>query len=182
MSKRPWWLLPPGRVDPLWWMALGAAMLAIDHLSGPAAQFPLVYAIPVSLAAWYSGMWPALTLAIAVPLVRLAFLVGPLGALEDPTALALTTAFRGVVVVFMALWFARLADLERALDHRVKVLEGLLPICSFCKKIRNETGEWERLETFISKRSEAEFSHSVCPSCGATHYADVLDDKAQPQA
>ena len=163
-------------------MALGAAMLLIEHLSGPAAQFPLVYAIPVSLAAWYSGMWTALALAIAVPLVRVAFLVGPLGRTEDLMALVLTTGFRGVVVVFMALWFARLAQLERDLDHRVKVLEGMLPICSFCKKIKNETGQWERLEAFISRRSEAEFSHGVCPSCGATHYPGILDDKERPNA
>jgi hypothetical protein len=52
--------------------------------------------------------------------------------------------------------------LERDLSRRVHVLEGLLPICSFCKNIRNEAGEWERLETFISKRSEARSSRTAC--------------------
>jgi len=82
-----------------------------------------------------------------------------------------------VVIVVMALWFARLAELERDLEGRVKVLEGLLPICAFCKNIRNEAGEWERLETFISKRSGAEFSHGVCPSCGDMHYPGLLNSK-----
>jgi hypothetical protein len=159
----------------MWWMALGAAMLWVDHLAGPPAQFPVLYALPVSLAAWYSGKGPAVALAIAVPLFRLAFLV-----LSNPTldlsSLALPTLFRGLVIVFMALWFARLAELERDLSRRVNVLEGLLPICSFCKNIRNEAGEWERLETFISRRSEAQFSHSVCPSCGNRHYPGELGD------
>jgi hypothetical protein len=85
-------------------------------------------------------------------------------------SLALATALRGIVIVFLALWFARLAEFERALQTRVKVLEGLLPICTFCKNIRNEGGDWERLEKFISRRSEAEFSHGICPSCAEKHY------------
>ena len=93
---------------------------------------------------------------------------------EDVGALALATAFRGVVIVFIALWFARLADLERALARRVKVLEGLVPICSHCKNIRNETGEWERLEKYISRRSEAEFSHGICPACSQKHYPSEM--------
>jgi len=181
MTKRPWWLLPPGRLHPLWWIAFGSVLLWIDYLSGPHASFPVVYVLPVSLAAWYSGKWPALVLAIAVPLLRLTFLAGPVGAIELSRSFVFTTLFRGAVIVVMALWFARLAELERDLEGRVKVLEGLLPICAFCKNIRNEAGEWERLEAFISKRSGAEFSHGVCPSCGEMHYPDLLNRKHADQ-
>lgn len=55
-------------------------------------------------------------------------------------------------------------ELKEALD-KVKLLSGLLPICSNCKKIRNEEGYWEHLETYISKNSEALFSYSLCPDC-----------------
>ena len=173
-TTHPWWLLPPGRIHPLWLIALGAAMLWIDYLTSTSAHFPVVYVLPVILAAWYSGQWPALGLAIAVPLFRL-FLVMPITPREDMAALALATAFRGVVIVFIALWFARLADFERSLERRVKVLEGLVPICSLCKNIRNEAGEWERLEKYISRRSEAEFSHGICPSCSQKHYASEFN-------
>jgi hypothetical protein len=176
MSKRPWWLLPPGRLHPLWWVALGSAMLWIDYLSGPTAQFPVMYVLPVALAAWYSGRGAALALAIVVPLLRLTLLAGPAGPAALSASFVFATLFRGTVVIVMALWFARLADLERDLAHRVKALEGLLPICAFCKNIRNEGGEWERLEAFISKRSEAEFSHGVCPSCSEKHYPGVMDE------
>lgn len=47
----------------------------------------------------------------------------------------------------------------------VKQLKGLLPMCSYCKKIRNDADYWQQLETYISDHSDAEFSHGVCPTC-----------------
>ena len=58
-------------------------------------------------------------------------------------------------------------DLQRALAE-VKTLSGLLPMCSVCKKIRNDHGYWEAVEHFIEEHSEAEFSHGICPSACAT--------------
>lgn len=55
-------------------------------------------------------------------------------------------------------------SLKKALSE-VKILSGFLPICSTCKKIRDDTGYWSRIETYIRQRSEAEFSHSICPEC-----------------
>lgn len=145
-------------------------MLWIDYLVAGGGHFPVVYVIPVILAAWYSGKWPAVGLAIAVPVFRLLVFVMPFDQPEGFGSLALATALRGIVIVFLALWFARLAEFERELQREVKVLEGLLPICSFCKNIRNDAGDWERLEKFISRQSEAEFSHGVCPTCAEKHY------------
>lgn len=56
----------------------------------------------------------------------------------------------------------------------IKLLTGLLPICSSCKKIRDDKGEWERIEKYISTRSEAKFSHGICPDCMKELYGDVL--------
>jgi len=55
-------------------------------------------------------------------------------------------------------------DLEGALKQ-VKQLRGLLPICMYCKKIRNDGHYWEQVESYISDHSEAEFSHGICPEC-----------------
>ena len=55
-------------------------------------------------------------------------------------------------------------ELRAALDQ-VKTLSGLLPICSKCKKIRNDKGYWEQIETYISEHSEAEFTHGMCNDC-----------------
>lgn len=174
MKVRPWWLLPTGRIHSGWWIALGALLLWTDHVGGPTAAFPVLYVLPVILAAWYSGKWAAAGLAAAVPLFRIFFLLWPPPQPIDVVPAIFATIFRGVVVLAIGLWFARLADYERDLSRHVRVLEGLLPICSFCKNIRNESGTWERLESFISRRSEAEFSHGVCPACGKAHYPDVM--------
>ena len=47
----------------------------------------------------------------------------------------------------------------------VKQLSGLLPICSYCKRIRRDGDYWQQLEAYVSEHSEAEFSHGVCPTC-----------------
>jgi GAF domain-containing protein len=59
--------------------------------------------------------------------------------------------------------------LKRALDE-IKVLQGILPICSFCKKIRNDKGYWESVETYIHEHSDVDFSHSICPECAKLNY------------
>jgi CheY-like chemotaxis protein len=60
----------------------------------------------------------------------------------------------------------RTAELEQALSH-VKTLRGLLPICAWCKKIRNDQGYWDQLESYLSSRTDATFSHAICPDCAA---------------
>jgi hypothetical protein len=55
-------------------------------------------------------------------------------------------------------------ELTEALDN-IKKLSGLLPICMYCKKIRDEKGDWKQIESYISEHSETEFSHGICPDC-----------------
>jgi hypothetical protein len=167
---RPWWLLPLGRINAGWWMLVGVLVIIADYLVGADSQFPMLYAIPVALAAWYSGRWPAVALAIAVPVFHSALVMSTMGRTESAVLLATMTVARGIVILVMALWFARLAEHERQLLRYVVKLEGLLPICSVCKSIRNESGKWESLETFLSHRSDAEFTHGLCPKCVAEHY------------
>ncbi|MGB3212298.1 MAG: hypothetical protein WBB19_16470 [Desulforhopalus sp.] len=52
----------------------------------------------------------------------------------------------------------------------LKILQGIIPICSHCKQIRDEKGEWLQIEKYIQQHSEARFSHSLCPSCIQKHY------------
>jgi len=68
-----------------------------------------------------------------------------------------------------------IADLQKALAD-IKTLSGLLPICSSCKKIRNDKGYWERLESYIGSRSEAVFSHGICPECARSLYPELYKD------
>jgi len=59
---------------------------------------------------------------------------------------------------------ARVAELQSALE-RIRTLHGLIPICAGCKKIRDDGGYWQQVEKYITDRSDAEFSHGLCPEC-----------------
>lgn len=65
-----------------------------------------------------------------------------------------------------------ISELETVREE-VKILQGLLPICASCKKIRDAKGVWTPLETYISERSEADFTHGICPACMAKLYPEV---------
>ena len=54
--------------------------------------------------------------------------------------------------------------------EKIKTLEGIMPICCICKKIRDDEGYWEQIEAYISNRSQAQFSHGICPDCLKKHY------------
>ncbi len=106
------------------------------------------------------------------------------------TALAVIAA---LVIVSLALLYGRFRlkhqsearfraqaqDLSQALD-RVHALKGLLPICAWCKKIRDDRGYWTQVEAYVASHSEAEFTHCICPSCvDTTLHPDQLDSPAE---
>ena len=65
-----------------------------------------------------------------------------------------------------------ITELEAA-RTKVKILQGLLPICASCKKIRNTKGHWTQLESYISEQSEADFTHGICPECMESLYPKI---------
>ena len=66
---------------------------------------------------------------------------------------------------------AAIAKLEQAIAE-IKVLKGFIPICANCKKIRDDAGYWQHVETYIRDRSEIEFSHAICPDCSKKLYPE----------
>ncbi|MFC1825588.1 DUF3365 domain-containing protein [Thermodesulfobacteriota bacterium] len=90
----------------------------------------------------------------------------------------------GVLGIFAANYFlnqeqqkreAIISQLKNALSE-VKTLSGLLPICASCKKIRDDKGYWNQIERYIRDRSEADFSHSICPECAKKLYPDLYEE------
>ncbi|MFC1813749.1 PAS domain S-box protein [Thermodesulfobacteriota bacterium] len=63
-------------------------------------------------------------------------------------------------------------ELQESLKE-IKTLRGILPLCSFCKKIRDDKGYWEQVDVYIYKYSPADISHSICPDCAKEHYPDL---------
>jgi GAF domain-containing protein len=112
-------------------------------------------------------------LAVLTLIGREAFQLDPenerlLESFGDQAALAIRNAS-----LYTAEGAARLAA-ERALAE-VKRLQGMLPICSYCKKIRNDRNSWEQMESYISEHSHATFSHGICPDCRSTVVAHELE-------
>ena len=67
-------------------------------------------------------------------------------------------------------------ELQEKVNEQVaqlKILDGLLPICSYCKKVRDDSGYWESIESYLGAHSEAEFSHAVCPECEVRLYPNL---------
>ncbi len=78
-----------------------------------------------------------------------------------------------IFVIVMAIQIA----LFKLLYTRIRILEGLIPICANCKKIRNDEDQWEHLETYIAGHSHSEFTHGICPDCARELYPDFYRDK-----
>ncbi|HPN44406.1 MAG TPA: PAS domain S-box protein [bacterium] len=68
------------------------------------------------------------------------------------------------------------ASLQKALEE-IKTLRGIIPICSYCKKIRDDQGYWSQVESYVSKHSEAQFSHGLCPDCIKKLYPEFYKEK-----
>ena len=100
---------------------------------------------------------------------------------ESPPSLALGTRDELEVVAFTfnEMVAARTAALQKReqqlaeVEAEVKVLEGILPICASCKRIRTEGEQWQAVESYVREHSEAEFSHGLCPDCAQRDWGGV---------
>lgn len=95
----------------------------------------------------------------------------------------------GLILTHLILWAVTMlamlvvaVKLQRRITERdqarreAKTLSGLLPICSYCKKIRDSKGQWQPLEDYIAGHSEADFSHGLCPECVEKYYPETRED------
>ena len=144
------------------WIALSVGCLGIDYVLGPFIQFPIVYLIPVSLAAWNSGRNLSLTLAVILPLCRLYFMT-----LWDPPWTFVESAVNALIRIAVLASFAwlvdRTASQARRLSSEVLMLAGMLPVCGRCRKIR-QGHDWQPLDTYVAQ-NPGEFKHELCPEC-----------------
>lgn len=151
------------------WICLGLAILALDYVTGPNIAISYLFLIPVALAAHYNGRFLGISLAIVLPLTRFCFHF----AWDDQLSVrdrALNAAIRIVILAGAAY----LIDRVQRQAQEIKVLRGILPVCMYCKKIRTPEQQWQPIETYITKHSEAFFSHTFCPECGKKYYAELL--------
>src|SRR5579862_3733104 len=168
-------------------IALGSTVLAV-LLTFPLAKFvthsrDLFFVAAVIVTSRYAGVAMGLSVSLASVLLFDWFF--------DSTPHALDFSVGGLLraIVFCSLSIlvasleqhrryviARLEETNKKLRSafdEIKTLRRILPICSYCKKIRTEVGSWVEVENYVRKHSEAEFSHGICPNCVRKHYADL---------
>jgi PAS domain S-box-containing protein len=104
--------------------------------------------------------------------------------LKDGTAMPVEVNTRLIEYEGRTVFFSIVRDIserkktEQALRDafsKVKLLKGLLPICSACKKIRDDQGYWKKIETYVAEHTDAEFSHGICPECAKDLYPQYYD-------
>lgn len=169
-----------------WWALLCAAVLLLglaDWATGYELNFFVFYFVPVASGAWLIGLDGAVILAVlsAMAWAGADFLSGHTYSL--PVYAVWNTIVR--LASFLAIGWAvskmraaleterHMADKLRQALSEVKVLETFLPICAQCKKIRNQDGTWQQLESYIGAHSNTQFSHGYCPECARQAMAEA---------
>jgi K+-sensing histidine kinase KdpD len=155
-------------------VALTLGIGSIDYVTGYEFNFFVFYFIPISITAWYLGMVPAVAMSlVSVTIWYVADFYARhrystyLFAIWNTIILLVSFLVIGWVIA----WLRELLNKERQVRQKlekaiseVKVLEGILPICASCKKIRNDKGEWQQIEQYIRLRTNTEFTHGLCPA------------------
>lgn len=149
-------------------------MACSDFLAGPIVFFPFLFVIPVALMAWNCGLRTALWLGAILCVIR--FCVQYAWGIPYTLPVAIINALLRLAILFLITFLCgKLSEQTRALRARVRTLEGLLPTCAYCKDIRDENGDWQRIEEYVASRSEIQFTHGICPKCTTQHFGDVLN-------
>jgi hypothetical protein len=162
------WLFPMLR-HPSVYGFMGIVILALDLLTGPFLMFPILFVIPVTLSAWFCSSRCAFSLALLLPLGR--FFIAAFAEHTFPPIFAAANAvIRAAVLGFIAYLVCRTARQTKEQDRQMRLLEGILHICTFCKKIKDERENWKPIEGYIAEHSEAQFSNSMCPECAKRNY------------
>ena len=151
-------------------------VMGLDYVTGHLVHFPLFHLLPVTLLAWNRYNRLASCFAVVLPLTRIGFHF--LWHTEGEIVSAIINAMVSMLVLILFIFLVqRVALQNELLEKRVKVLEGILPICSVCRQIRNEQGQYEPMEQYITEHSEAMFSHGICPICARKFYPEYFQDQ-----
>ncbi len=161
------------KLYPFFWILISTIVLVLDYVTGPVIQFPILFVIPVALSSWYTSRAFGLILSFALPLTGV-LMIKLWGLPWSNLEIIINIIIRISILALISYLMHKTARQNEELKKEIHVLKGILPICSFCKKIRNENGEWEVLESYIDKRSEAQFSHGLCPDCAHAHYPEIF--------
>jgi hypothetical protein len=159
---------------------------AIDHITVYDFGFFVLYYVPLIFFSWYSNRIGAVLISVlTINILYIAnFHTSYQYTLNFSNIWNMTLLLASFLLVSLgAQHVAHLLKAEKELSAKlrnaiqeIRHLSGLLPICAMCKKVRNDKGYWEEVEAYIGKRSEAEFTHGICPDCMREKFPNIVDD------
>jgi K+-sensing histidine kinase KdpD len=159
------------------WVAWTIFLAWLDIQTGFQLKLGPFYLLPVLLMTWVGGMAQGLVAAVlAATIWRGIDLVFRPASMPVwiLTFDALIHLLSFAAVSLFVSWARSLVMRERKLVHdlsdflaNVRELEGLLPMCAWCKKVRDDKGYWQQIETYISQHTKADWTHGICPECQA---------------
>ena len=161
----------------LWIIALLLNLIigVIDYVTGYEIGVEVFYLIPIGLLSWFINRKAGIIMSVigTVTITSADIIAGKAIQNYYMNSWNLFVHFSFFTIVVYLIYAEKISsdenkklvlELQKALDE-IKTLSGLLPICSSCKKIRDNNGYWKQIEIYISDRTEAKFSHSICPEC-----------------
>ena len=159
----------------------------IDYLTGYQIGIEVFYLIPISLITWIINRNTGIIMSVVstATIMTANLFAGKViqNYLIESWNIFVHLGFF-VVVVYLIAEEKIISDNNKALirelreaKDEIKTLSGLLPICSSCKKIRDDNGDWKQIELFIIDNTDAEFSHSICPECKDKLYPRLAKKK-----
>ena len=156
-------------------MLLGLVGLS-DYLTGPEISFGLFYFLPIWLMTWHFDRGVAVLFSFLCALVW--FAVDDASGVQYSTPIIpfWNAAARLLYFLSFAFLLSYIREQLRQSKEEVKRLSGLLPICASCKKIRNDKGYWQEIESYLHSHSDTKFSHGICPECAKKLYPEFADE------
>jgi hypothetical protein len=155
----------------------------LDYLTGSEFGFFAFYFLPIALTAWRLGLFPALVTATFSAMVWFWMDAWSGHVYRSNIVAVWNTIIRLISFIIIGwglTWIHDLLSKERKTNEKlrralaeIKILEGILPICASCKKIRNQDNEWQQMEMYITAHSKAQFSHGLCPECARRYLAEA---------
>ncbi|MBN2382792.1 hypothetical protein JXQ70_07910 [bacterium] len=122
-------------------------------------------------------IYEALLFVFAIAIIWLDEIIDMPGSIVKATPTPINwkeALFESVIIILFGTMIIRMT---MKLFYQMKSLEGILPICGSCKRIKDDKGSWHHIEVYIRDRSEAEFSHGLCPECETKFYPEFRSNK-----
>jgi len=164
-------------------------ILMLDHAFPRGVAVDVLYIAPVLLSLRAKGTGMTIGIALLCSVLILA------GYFISPPGVDLWKVVFNRLIAVIAVWVcvlfglhnkamaaareAAVREREHALEE-IKILSGLLPICAWCKKVRDDQGYWTQIEAYITSRSQATFSHGICPECKRKHFSEIRAPQSAP--